>query len=134
MTKSAQSQPCSVAVLSSTDARPVNAACSRVTGGVRETRPLRRALAQRPQRERRAFANISSVPFVGDTEDEDSRFAERDGEPPIEFLFELIDDITRHRQVDFAGKLDEAGRNLIFLCFPGEIKRIDRNARAHTLL
>src|ERR1051326_6392163 len=39
-----------------------------------------------------------------------------------------LDDIVRNRRVDLTRELDKPSGKIVFLGFPGEIKRIDRNA------
>jgi hypothetical protein len=43
---------------------------------------------------------------------------------------ELINHVARHRRVDFTSKLNETGGNFEFAGFPGQIKRVNRDARA----
>src|SRR6266480_100519 len=85
-------------------------------------------LEQFHELKRGAFADIGNVPLERQPKNENARPAERHAEIAAESAFELADHIARHRVVDLAGKLDETGRQVKFARFPGEIKRIDRNA------
>src|ERR1035437_4559946 len=75
------------------------------------------------------FPHIIDVRLVSEPEHEDAaafdRLAAR-----VERFHGAVDDIFRHRAVDFAGQLDEAGVYAELAGFPCQIERIDRDAMA----
>ena len=74
--------------------------------------------------ERGRFAQVVDIALIGDAEDEDFGSIHR-----LAVVVEAGGDLTEHEighgGVDFAGQLDEAGAEIEFPSFPGEIEGID---------
>src|SRR5581483_11680262 len=68
--------------------------------------------------------------LVGDADHQHPRAA---GRPPgmlAQRRHRLLDHAARHRRVDLAGQLDEAGGDVVFARLPGQVERVDRDAVA----
>ena len=59
---------------------------------------------------------------IGQTKNRNAGRPKRYTKAPIERLRKLLNDVPWHRDIDFAGKLDEARRKVIFAPLPGKIE------------
>src|ERR1700729_2399789 len=78
---------------------------------------------------RRRLADVIDILFIGNAKNEDVASLDRFA-LSVEGARDLGYDIIRHRRIDLARELDEAGVHAVFARFPGKVKRVDRNAVA----
>ena len=87
------------------------------------------ALQQQDDIQRGRFAHIVDIALVRDAQNVHVRAFERLG-MLVERVLNLVHHEVRHLAVDVSGQLDKTRLDAGLLGFPGEIKRIDRNAVA----
>src|SRR4029077_16702249 len=85
-------------------------------------------LQQLNQFKSRTFANILNVLLVGNAHNVDPGIAQSAPRALVEDGGERINRIARDRRVDLTSKLNETGGNFVFAGFPGQIKRVNRDA------